>query len=207
MSKRTFRPPETNPFDPPKEGYQNYIGYQKIINSDNGEINEEELEKHIEDITSKGWKEISVDFRNFELGDRIRYTTKTPKGEHLFRTGGWVISRDDEYDPSDPKDKGPKWLVYHAHTHTNWTVQRDDVQRLFYIDRETDNKQKKKSKIYFYPPIRDETSYNVYLTDKDGVKQRVFSARSKNEMDIFMNTDKFKRVLEGEKWEMRQRKN
>ena len=33
-----WRPAEDNIIDPPACGYQNYIGYQKIINSNNGEI-------------------------------------------------------------------------------------------------------------------------------------------------------------------------
>ncbi len=50
---RTWRPPEANTIDPPDVHWKKYKGYQKLINSKTGQVDDEELENHIEEILEK----------------------------------------------------------------------------------------------------------------------------------------------------------
>lgn len=136
---RTWRPPAENVVDPPTEGYQNYIGYQKIINSaPDGSVNNEELEKHIDEIMSSDtykWREIPVDYTLLKPGERIRYITKID-GKNMFRTGGWITKIGEDF----------TWLAYLAHTHSTWCLQKEDCQRLFVTHcKRKKNKKNKKS--------------------------------------------------------------
>ncbi len=191
---RKWRPPMANPDDPPKGDYRNYQGFQKLINSNDGQVDENVLEEHIEDIMKDpnfSWEEITpVDFSLLKLGDRIRYTTVTQKDEYLFRTGGWVISIDED---------NCDWLVYRAHTHTNWTLQQNDCVRLWATGKK--NKTSKvKTHVYKFKIPGEESSYNSYLPDNNGVMQRVYSTTKFHEMLRFENTIKFKSCLEGKEW-------
>jgi hypothetical protein len=59
---RKWRPSLANPDDPPAEGFQNYFGFQKLINSNNGEVDENILEEHVQTILADEnyfWKELS----------------------------------------------------------------------------------------------------------------------------------------------------
>lgn len=186
MKHRTWRNPVPNTIDPVP---LSYIGYQKIINSNNDEVDEEKLQEHVEMIIEKGWEEIPVSFELLNKGDQIRYTTITSKKEHLFRTGGWVCFIDEENDP-------PIWLSYHAHTHSNWVLQLEDCQRLFVFRRPKKKAVKKDhsdTRVVFSIP-GPETKYNVYLTDGNGVLQRVYSARDNYAKKRFMNSEKFKKA-------------
>jgi hypothetical protein len=190
---RTWREKEVNPIDP-VDDYESYQSFQKVINSNNGQVDEDLLEEHINEMMADPrftWEEIPVDFGIIKPGDRIRYTTTNAKGEYLFRTGGWVIAI----------DENKEWLVYHAHTHTNWTLQSEDCQRLFVI-RSRGNKKGKSDYIKFKVP-GEETDYNSYLT-KNGVKYRVGSFRDKWTQDRFEGSSKFKDALSGKKWEFKQ---
>jgi hypothetical protein len=190
-----WRPPEANPIDPPAEGYKNYIGFQKIINCNNGQIDETVLETHINTELANpkyNWAEIiPVSFNELVLGDRIRYTTLTTKEEYLFRTGGWVITLD---------EINREWLTYKAHTNTPWSLQKEDCVRLWVT-----KKQKKvpviKKLIYKFKQPPEESTHNSYLPDKNGIMQRVYSTNRKHEMMRFENTMKFKSGLNGEEWE------
>lgn len=194
--KRTWRPKERNPIDPVpggEEGFRNYQSYQKIINSNNGEIDEELLEEHVEGMMNHpkyDWQEIAVNFRLVKTGDRIRYTTLNPKGQYLFRTGGWVISIDEEK---------YEWLVYRAHTQTNWTLQAKDCQRLFIIKKPIKIIKKKINYVIFKRP-RDETGHEVYLKDRNGNNVIVFSARDSWAKKRFEESAKFMSVLDGKEW-------
>lgn len=188
---RTWREPQENPVDPVPggaEGYAKYMSYQKLINSNNGEIDETLLEEHINNELYANekytWNEIPVDFSLINLGDRVRYTTYTPEGKHLFRTGGWVIAL----------DEGHKWLVYLAHTRTSWSLQAEDCQRLFITRR----KPKKIKKITFKRPGL-ETKHNAYLI-KNNEQIRVASFDTKWLLNRFLATNKYKRASESEDW-------
>jgi len=188
-SKRTWREPQENPVDPPPGGYENYMSFQKIINSNNGQIDEEKLEEHIEFMMTDPrwtWEEIPVDFSLLKPSDRIRYITRTPKGEILFRTGGWVTYINEDY----------AYLAYMAHTKTSWTLQAEDCQRLFVI------KSRIKKEIHalkFKKPGR-ETKYSSYLVDEKGITQRVGSFKDDWTRKRFESSTKFIKASEGEHW-------
>ncbi len=190
---RIWRAPMANPDDPPEGDYRDYVGFQKIINSYNGQVDENILEEHVDMILSDErflWKELSpIDFGILRLGDRIRYTTLTQKDEYLFRTGGWVMAIDENLE----------WLVYRAHTHTNWTIQEKDLVRLWYTRKIS--KKKNKHVVYRYKTPSEEKKYNSYLPDKNGIMQRVYSTNVKQEHTKFENTTKFKSALESKSWE------
>ncbi len=183
MSK--WRPPQENKIDPPEGGAANYVGYQKIINSKNGQIDEVKLQEHIDNVLTDSkynWVEITpVDFSVLDLGDRIRYTTLTKKEEYLFRTGGWVIKLD---------DLEHEWLTYWAHTNSAWSVQREDCVRLWVSKKQ--KSKKKKLKIYTFKVPEEDLEYNSYLPDSNNVMQVVFSTNALSRKLYFENSFKFK---------------
>ena len=195
-SKRTWRSKQENPIDPPPGGIQNYRSFQKVINSNNGQIDEDLLQAHIDMILDKGWEEIPVSFELLIKGDQIRYTTynkDTEKGpkKYLFRTGGWVTAIDEENDP-------PDWMAYMSHTKSTWCVQLEDLQRLFVYRKPKvvrEPKPKEPQPVMFKQP-GEETNFNVYLPDDEGVLQRVFSARDNYAKNRFENSKKFQRAKE-----------
>jgi hypothetical protein len=190
-TKRTWRPKQVNLIDPVPD-YANYQSFQKVINSNNGQINEELLELHIEEMmenTRYNWEEIPVDFSLVKPGDRIRYTTLNQNGEYLFRTGGWITS----------VAENGEYLAYMAHSKSSWCVQAEDCQRLFVIKSLA--KKKASDTIKFKRP-GEETDNNIYLT-KNGKQIRVGSFRDKWTMERFTSSDKYKKALAGHKWEFK----
>lgn len=190
MSKREWREKEENPVDPVRD-YSKYVSYQKMINSNNGQVNEKLLEDHIKHIKKDPkyvWEEVEVDFSTLKLGDRIRYTVMTPKGEYLFRTGGWVIALDEDHE----------WLVYMSHTKTTWTLQQSDCRRLFLVIGKRERKKCVPTIVFKLPG--PETKYNAYL-EKDGEMVRVGSFRDNWTLERFMASSKYNRALSGYDWE------
>jgi len=194
--ERTWKPAEENPYDP-VANWKKYNGYQKQINSNKGQINEALLEEHIQNVMYGGeynWEEIPVDFSTLTR-DRIRYTTLTPEGKYLFRTGGWIVFIDDKF----------RYLAYRAHTQTNWTLQASDCKRLFVIRYVKKEKSKLKVElvrtVYFKEPGA-ETMYNSYLP-KGEEDIRVASFRSQYDLDKFEATSKFQKALESGDWEFK----
>lgn len=190
---RKWRHPLPNPIDPPEGDYRDYKGYQKEINSNNGQIDDEKLEEHIKMLQNDpkfDWETINpVDFCKINLGDRIRYTIITPKGEHLFRTGGWVIAIDED---------NYEWISYMAHTKTIWSIQREDCVNLWVTKKKI---KKKTEKIIRFKIPGNESTYNSYLLDSNGILQRVYSTNLKHEKIRFENTFKFLSAMSGEKWD------
>jgi hypothetical protein len=205
---RTWRPPEPNPYpnDVPEVGWEKYVSYQNIINTNNGEIDEQLLEHHIQHVMYEGeydWIEIiPVDFSILKPGDRIRYTTLTPEGKHLFRTGGWITHINED----------PIYLAYRAHTQTNWCLQFEDCQRLFVIIKEKKEKSKKSKKkkeenaipyvIFFKKPLKA-MEHNSYLKDIDGKSVLVGSFPTISQKKLFESTKKFKKATNGDLWDFK----
>lgn len=191
---RTWRSKQENTVDPPSGGYENYRSYQKIINSNNGQIDEELLEEHIRMILYNHWEELPLDFDLLEKGDQIRYTTfvndqaNGPR-KHLFRTGGWVTAIDEENDP-------PEWFSYMSHTKSSWCVQLKDIQRLFVRRRPKFTKADEMfvKKAYFNRP-GPPTRHNVYLPDENGVLRLVYSARDEYSKQRFESSRKYHNAL------------
>lgn len=194
-TKRTWREKQVNPIDPVPggaEGYARYQSYQKTINSNNGQIDEDLFEQHIEKMMNDprfNWEEVPVDFSLLKPGDRIRYTTLTPKGEHLFRTGGWITAI----------AENGEWLAYMSHTKSSWTVQSEDCQRLFVIR----SAKKKASEVIKFKRPGEETDHNAYL-QKNGRLVRVGSFRDRWTLERFQSSTKFKKALAGAKWEFKE---
>ena len=195
-NKRVWRPKMKNPVDPVAD-YKNYQSYQKIINSNNGEINEELLNEHINEMMSDEmykWEEIPVDFKKLNPGDRIRYTTRTPEGKHLFRTGGWITHI----------DENGVYLAYMAHTKTTWTLQAEDCQRLFVVRKVTKFKVELVRTVYFKRPESSlGLGYDSYLP-KDGETHLVGTFRSKYDLERFESRSKFIQALETEDWDFKE---
>lgn len=185
---RKMRPPQENP-NPPACGFQNYIGFQKIINSNNGQIDEELLEKHIEFMMADQrwkWEEIvPVDFSKILPGYRVRYTTFTDK-KYMFRTGGWIISVAEDF----------SWFVYRAHTYSNWSVNSKDCQRLWVIKT---NKKTTKNTIVFKNP-GPPGKFNSFLSNEHNEEIRVGSFDTQFLKNRFENSLKFKKALNGHSW-------
>lgn len=186
--KRTFRPKQENLIDPPPGGYANYISFQKIINSNDGGIDENLLNQHIKKIIDEGWEELPVSFDLLNRGDQIRYTTEKD-GKYLFRTGGWITAIDEENSP-------PEWFSYFSHTKSSWCVQLNDCVRIFRKTRKTKVVKKPKSHLVEFNRPGPETNHNVYLVDSDGVEQRVYSAKYESSKKRFESSAKFKKAQE-----------
>jgi len=137
---RSWRPPQQNPVDPVPGRWQDYQSFQKIINSNDGQLNPELFEQHLEMMmndTRWRWEEVNpVSFEKLTSGDRIRYISITQKNEIVFRTGGWIRAIAEDH----------TWLAYMAHTMTSWTLQVGDVQRLWVIKTKNRSRNKKENK-------------------------------------------------------------
>lgn len=197
---RSWRAPTENPIDPVPGNWREYPSYQKLINSNNGQINPELFEEHLEMMLNDErwtWEEVSpVDFNKLNPGDRIRYISITQKKEVVFRTGGWIRSIAEDF----------TWLAYLAHTMTAWSLQLQDVQRLWVIRKPAKKEKIKNEKIkieeinyaYFTRPVIA-TEYNSYLTDENGVLQLVKTFANEWAKTRFENTKKYKKLLSGDK--------
>lgn len=194
QSGRKFKPPQENPIDP-VGNWKTYKGFQKLINSNKGEIDEDLLNEHIEELMSSEttkWEEIPVDFSLLKTGERIRYTTLTPEGKHLFRTGGWITHIPEDY----------KYLAYMAHTKSTWCLQVEDCQRIFVVRKTIKNKVEVDRTIYFkIPGIK--TAYNSYLDDSEGNKVIVGSFKSRYDLDKFESRHKYIKASNGEPWDFK----
>jgi hypothetical protein len=187
---RIWREKETNPIDPPAGGYERYESFQKIINSNNGAIDNQLLEEHIEFMKADErwtWIEIPVDFRLLCTGCRIRYTAMS-NGKYVFRTGGWVMAIAEDY----------TWFVYRSHTNTSWSVQAADCRRLWMIQPKI-TRTVKQNKIRFKQP-EAEGKFNTYLADENGLRVLVGAFDDVWKQLRFENTSKYLRAKNGERW-------
>lgn len=195
---RIFRDPQPNSIDPVPGGAAGlaaYRSYQKIINSNNGEINEDRLLEHLEMMANDPyvlWEQIDpVDFSRLNKGDRIRYITKTPTGKVMFRTGGWITAIDeDNYD----------WLAYMSHTKSTWSLQNMDCIRLW-VTRKKESSKKPKDDVIYFKPLKDETNFPVYLKSAyrqgsdevdESVVEVVYYAKDNYDKKRFESTTKYK---------------
>lgn len=199
MSKRTFRPPQINPIDavPGGEaGFAAYRSYQKIINSNNGQINEQKLEEHIEMMMNDPvtlWEDVEpIDFSTLNKGDRIRYITKTPEKKILFRTGGWITAIDED---------NYEWLAYMSHTKSSWALQAEDCIKMWVTRKKESTKGTKDDTIYF-KPLSDETNFKVTLPNRLGTKYEeiVYYAKDNYDKKRFESTNKYKNAKNGAMW-------
>jgi hypothetical protein len=94
-------------------------------------------------------------------------------------------------------DENTQWLVYRAHTHTNWTIQQEDIVRLWYTRKQPKTP---KIKIVGFKVPNKEKKYNVYLPDSNGIMQRVYSTNSEKDKIRFENTNKYRSSLNGGLW-------
>lgn len=187
--KPGWRDPIPNLKDPPPCSFDKYFGYQKMINTEDGFVNQEKLEEHVAMIKQKGWLEISpITFEILPLGCQIRYVTTEGK----FRTGGFVVAVDYDNDP-------PQWLSYLSHTQSTWSLQLEDTQRLFYLTRD---KLKRKDQllvpgeiVMFRQPRSPPCQYDVYLNDVHGVPRRVYGCKSKIWNTRFLNTNAYRYAI------------
>jgi len=188
---------EKNPRDPlpgGDEGYAAYTSFQKLININNGEVDEEKLQEHFEQQSLiYNWEEIVVtDFSELKLGDRVRYTRFTEDGKKKFVTGGWIISMDDDFH---------EYIVIKHHSHTNWSLNVKDVERLWVVRNMGQKRNRKPTEITFKRPSDEETKHNSFLPHPEtGEDVRVGSFRDSFNKRRFESTDKFQRAQDGEYW-------
>lgn len=195
---RRWRPGRPNPYDPPPGDYRDYVGFQKIINCKDGQVDPDKLQEHLDMImadTRYKWETISpVSFESLKPGDRIRYTTMNQKNEHLFRTGGWVTALSPDLD----------WLSYMAHTQTSWCLQLADCVNLWVIRKVKKAKAPKAPKVpitRFKVPVDPSLKFKVTLTNSRGEEVIVFSSDTKARATAFRKSKKYQKALHGCAWE------
>lgn len=201
MSKRTFREPQVNPIDPLPGGWNSaYRSYQKIINSDNGQINEQKLEEHIEMMMNDPyvqWDSVEpIDFSTLNKGDRIRYITRTQKGLIKFVTGGWITAIDED---------NFEWLAYMSHTKSTWSLQAEDCIKMWVVRKKESFKEIKDDTIYF-KKLGDETNFKVTLPNRllenphAKYEEIVYYAKDNYDRKRFESTNKYKNAKAGARW-------
>lgn len=187
------------PIEPTNPAPYGYLSIQDRINSRNGKIDPKQFNLHLREMVNQGWMELT-DINEAERyiipGMRIRYITK----DKHFRTGGWVVLFKEEDD-----DKGivKKYIVYKAHNNVTFSLQYEDIDRLFFIhgnkkrkdkkevDKKVDEEGIKIMQPRYKKPIYD-SDYPVYLNDKNGNKVGIYYADSKYKRKRFMESEKFK---------------
>lgn len=206
MSKRTFREPQVNPIDPVPGGAAGlaaYKSYQKIINSNNGKLNEDRLEEHLEMMRNDPyvqWEDVEpIDFSTLNKGDRIRYISRLPGKTALFRTGGWITAIDED---------NYEWLAYMAHTKSSWTVQAEDCIKMWVVRKKESNKPPKDDTIYF-KPLKEQTNFKVTLPNRirelpnSKYEEIVYYAKDNYDKKRFESTNKYKNAKNGERWDFK----
>lgn len=203
MSKRTFKEPQVNPIDPVPggpAGLAAYRSYQKIINSNNGQINEDRLEEHLEMMANDPyvqWDSVEpIDFSTLNKGDRIRYITRTPDRKVMFRTGGWITAIDED---------NYEWLAYIAHTKSTWSLQAEDCIKMWVTRKKESTKDVKDDTIYF-KKLGDETNFKITLPNR--IKENpyakydeiVYYAKDNYDKKRFESTNKYKNAKNGARW-------
>lgn len=201
MNRRTFKEPQKNPIDPlpgGEAGLAAYKSYQKIINSNNGEVNEDRLAEHLEKMANDPhvhWEEVSpLDFSILRKGDRIRYVTRTQNNKIMFRTGGWITAIDED---------NYNWLAYMSHTKTTWSLQKMDCVKLW-VTRKKDSKITLKDDTIYFKELKDETNFPVYLKSlyrvgsgetRNDVFEIVYYAKDNYDKKRFESTNKYKSAI------------
>lgn len=206
MSKRTFREPQKNLIDPVPggaAGLKAYKSYQKIINSDNGQVNEQKLEEHLEMMANDPeheWEDIiPVDFSRLNKGDRIRYVCRNQDNKIMFRTGGWVTAIDED---------NYEWLAYMSHTKSTWSLQTEDCIRLWVTRKKESTKSTKslKDNTIYFKELKEETNFKVTLPNRiSSIKQEeiVYYAKDNYDKKRFESTNKYKNAKNGAKWDFK----
>lgn len=173
-----------------------YTSIQSTINSNNGTVNEEELQKYIEKIAKKGYihvpkTRIKKEIYNVSKGNCIKYITNDNK----WRSGGFFIEINRSssiyangevihYKHTDPM----YYILYKSYNNTVYSVQLDDIKDLWYLPKY--DKIKKKLVVYKRPV--NETKHVVYLKNLEEVDVPVFYGKDKYSVERFINSNKYR---------------
>lgn len=93
----------------------------ETVNSNNGEVDDDELSQLLEQMYEEGW--IDGDFDELKKGDRIRYTRTDIYGKYVLRVGGWVTVIDED----------GKYLIYRGHVGKSYSLQKVDIDELWVL--------------------------------------------------------------------------
>lgn len=120
------------------------MSIQSTINSEpDGSVNFELLDYYIDElIDNEGYREVYPPFDDVEIGDQIKYIRTVEKNGEVvvkFRTGGWIMLDEKKY-----------W-VFKSHggngkSLKNWSLQKNEVIRLFARPNTSVRGRKKKQK-------------------------------------------------------------
>lgn len=183
-----------------------YMSFQKYINNNNGFLNFDRFEEHLDMIqyeefkNFKMWEEVIGEEGLFNFkkagiksGDRIRYiaydydydidtnSIKINRELLLFRTGGFVIKVAENY------------LCYKSHGNSNISIQDRTINRLFVLRRLV--KLQERKPIMLKKPIT-KSKFSVFIGDV-----QIADFETKYKMERFMKTNKYHNILNGARFD------
>lgn len=174
------------------EGYEDrqppdtYISWQSKINTaKGGKINKKVLDPY---LVNSGYEEVNLkDIDMIPTGSRLAYITKDKK----WRSAGWLSRVEDSYEDVDgnPFDKPKKYILYKAYNNAAWSIQLEDIYKL-YIMRNKSQDILVKKVIYFRKPTK-RTNFAVYLNNSKGEDVVIYYAKDNFDKKRFMNTNKY----------------
>jgi hypothetical protein len=159
-----------------------YVSWQSKINIDNGEINQEILDKYLSDYHYVELQSVS----QLYPGSRIAYITNQNK----WRSGGFFIRSELSEKKADgtPYEDGPHmYILYKSFNNAVFSVQVEDIEKLY--TRQT-NKIIVKKLITFKKPVK-ESNFPVKIMNINGNEVVIHYARDNYNRMLFLATKKY----------------
>jgi len=133
--KNAFRLPDESPAAPLKEVPDGYVSVQKTINSNNGKINQRELDKYLEKAIKKGFKKIEKeDLFDYPYGIRIAYI----RNDDVWRSGGYLVALKEsntEYGSDVKLNEYKRYLLYRGFNNAVFSLQFSDIREMWIKER------------------------------------------------------------------------
>lgn len=161
-----------------------YISVQTKVNND------ADFEKaYISKIVSDGWVALknTQDILIYPKGKSFKYrlngNTLSGAPEGTFRSGGWLLGKND-----NDTENNDKYILYKGYNGAIFSLQIKDLLEVYIKSPKRD--------IPVFKKPSERTNFPVYLTNPDtGIDEVVFYAKDNYYKTRFMNTRKYKRAV------------
>ena len=181
---------------------------QEYVNSNNGNVNINNLNEVLRFMFSNGWNEINpTDIGGIlKPGIQMRYLIKSGK-DIKFRSGGFYVGL---FEPDGKlttinKETGEdqivkeSFVVYTSHSGPRVSLQIKNLFRLYFRHMVRNSKKELKPLLFNKPDIK--TNYPVFLK-KDNKNIVVYYGRDAYSRSRFINSNKYKQALKQE-WDFK----
>lgn len=158
-----------------------YVSFHKRVNGPEG-IKIEGLKEVLKEMEEEGWKEVNVE--DIKLNDRLRYI-RTEGNKQKFVAGG-IVRKINNENSSITYLSGKPQGVYKKDLVRVWIKEAINPIKI---------KEPVKKIINFKIPKNPDAKYKVHIGD-----DLIFSTNDKTVYTKFLETNKYKRALNGDKY-------